>query len=95
MKVSIIYIYFFIIKHFVDKKSASLLQEDFFAWCRWKSCEPSLMTFAKMFSDNREFRSIVYYRLKRRYRRLIEPFFHGQTYLYINGGDSTYGGGLP
>ncbi|MDE7111538.1 MAG: serine acetyltransferase [Muribaculaceae bacterium] len=68
---------------FISDKEYNLIRDDFNAVCRLRDVEPSLSQFVNEFVKFKEFRSVVYYRLRNRFRLLPSLFFKGQTALFI------------
>lgn len=60
------------------------IKEDFAAWASWKGFEPTLRNFLRLFASTAEFRSVVYFRLKNRYRLLPSLFLKAQTSCFIS-----------
>lgn len=68
---------------FLDKATVSNIRGDLEAYCRHSGIEANLSSFIRIFADHPEFRSIVYYRLKRRYRHLPSLFLKPQTSFFL------------
>lgn len=74
----IVFIYFL----FIPKKIRLVICHDFKCWCEWQLRPFSFMGFAVLFVELREFRSVVYKRLKWR-RMFVAWLFHGQFNLTL------------
>ena len=75
-----------------------MLKQDFERWCTVKGKEISLCSFVLLFWNYREFRTIVYYRLKHKGRiakilsHILNVFFKGQQCCYLH--TKQIGGGV-
>lgn len=76
----------------LDRNTRDVIRKDFMAWAKWKESDPSLMNFVRSFASTPEFRSVVYYRIKNRYRLLPSLFLKRQEACFINAKHA--GGGL-
>lgn len=77
---------------FIDRKTKYLIRQDLTAYCEWLDLPTTLNNFFKIFAKMPEVRSVVYYRLKRRYRLLPSLILPSQTNCYICA--EVSGGGL-
>ena len=52
-------------------------------WAEFKETDCSKRFFIRLFAESKEFRSVVYYRIRRRFRLLPSLFLKGQDSCYI------------
>lgn len=69
---------------FIGRESKLMIWKDFMTWCRWLEKEPSIKTFIFLFAERPEFRSVVYYRLRNKFRILPSIFLKGQSSCHIS-----------
>lgn len=83
---------FYLISPFVGRVTKKIIYDDLRAYCEYRETKPNKYRFIQYFSEIPEFRSIVYYRLKNRFRFLPKLFLRPQTCCFIN--SSEISGGL-
>lgn len=69
---------------FLDSKTKEIINDDFCAYCGYREIKPTKCNFINCFSEIPEFRSVVYFRLKNRYRFLPSIFLKPQSCCFIN-----------
>lgn len=71
-----------------------LIADDFRTRCRRDGLRDTRSQFVRYFAEFPEFRSVVYYRLKNRYRLIAKIFLKPQCCCFINGKEIGGGFGL-
>ncbi|MDE6121389.1 MAG: serine acetyltransferase [Muribaculaceae bacterium] len=68
---------------FLNEKERRLIAGDTARWAQAKETECTKWFFINLFAESCEFRSVVYYRLRRRFRLLPSIFLKGQVACHI------------
>lgn len=68
---------------FLSYEERRSIAADTARWAEWQETKNSVSFFVKLFAENREFRSVVYYRMRNRFRWLPSIFLPGQVACYI------------
>lgn len=71
---------FYLLLNSNERKSIS---DDAERWAEWFGTKSSLSFFLKLFAENREFRSVIYYRVRNRFRLIPSIFLPGQIACHI------------
>ena len=69
---------------FTNRHERELICGDTLRWAEWKETKCSKWFFFRLFAECKEFRSVIYYRLRRRFRYLPSIFLKGQNSCYIS-----------
>lgn len=92
LKIKILWCYICLIQlPLIDKSTKNIIWQDFIAWCKMQEKQPSFKDFIRHFADQPEFRSVVYYRLKNRFRILPSLFLKGQNSCFISAKEAKGG----
>lgn len=67
----------------IDPSTRRTIKDDFEAFCRFKEVKTSIHTFVSLFARYPEFRSVVFSRVKNRYRLLPSIFLRGQHACFL------------
>lgn len=67
----------------INDEERRLIYGDTLRWAEFKETKCTKWFFIRLFSESKEFRSVVYYRLRNRFRLLPQLFLKGQDSCYI------------
>lgn len=88
------YICYVVTYPFVKKGVRYTIGADFKSICSYREISPTRKNFISEFAHSPEFRSVVYFRLLRRYRLLPQIFLKPQTSTFISMQSDEVGEGL-